>query len=80
MGHGGDDVFSFNHKKILGPSIHVFDDVEWGSDAASSGGGSFAEIVRCPFETFWWGGSNGGVSFEEPSGESCNRLIVHKFS
>jgi hypothetical protein len=51
-GHGGVDVFSFNHKKCLSPTTHVFDGVEWGLDAASNGGGTFTEVVRCPFETF----------------------------
>jgi hypothetical protein len=64
-GHGGVDVFSFSHKIDLSPTTHVFDDVEWGSDAASSGGHTFAEAVRCPFETYWWRGSDGGVSVEE---------------
>jgi hypothetical protein len=35
-----------------------------------------AEALRCPFETFWWGGSDGGVSFEEPDGESYSRLPI----
>jgi hypothetical protein len=58
------------------PNTHVFNDVEWGSDACSNGGGSFAEDGRCPFETVGWSGSDGGVGFEEPSGECCTRLPV----
>jgi hypothetical protein len=27
-GHGGVDVFSFDHITILGPTTHVFDDAE----------------------------------------------------
>jgi hypothetical protein len=43
---------------------HVLGDVERGSDVASSGGGSFAEAVRCPFETGWWSGSDGDVGVD----------------
>jgi hypothetical protein len=32
-GYGGVDVFSFSRKIVLGLATHVFDDVEWGSDA-----------------------------------------------
>jgi hypothetical protein len=65
---------SFNYGTLLGPSTRVFDDVEWGADAASIGGGTFAEVVRCPFEAFWWRGTDGGVSVEKPCGESCTCL------
>jgi hypothetical protein len=75
-GHGGVDVFTISHGTVLGPSTHVFNDVEWGPDESSSGGGTFAEAVRCPFETFWRCGADGGVSVEEPSGESRSCLPV----
>jgi hypothetical protein len=64
-GHGGDDVFTFSHGNVLGPSTHVFDDLEWGPGEASSGGGIFSEVVRCPFETYWRCGADGDVSVEE---------------
>jgi hypothetical protein len=75
-GHGGVDVFTFSHGAVLGPTTHVIDDVEQGPDEDSSGGGTFSEGVRCPSETFWKCGADGGVSVEEPSGESSNRLPV----
>jgi hypothetical protein len=75
-GHGRVDVFSFCDINILGPATHVLDDVEWGPDAASSGGRTLAEDVRCPFETFRRCGADGGVSVEEPCGESSNSLPV----
>jgi hypothetical protein len=61
-GHGGPYVFFFNHKIVLGPTTQEFDDMDWGSDAANNGGDSFAEAERCPFETLWWSGSDGGIS------------------
>jgi hypothetical protein len=75
-GHGGVDVFAFSHRIALGPTTHVLEDVEWGSDAASIGGGSFAEAMRCPFEAYWWGGFDGGVSFVEPCEKCCIRFPV----
>jgi hypothetical protein len=50
--------------------------VEWGPDAASRGGGTFSEVVRCPFEAYWRRGADGGVSVEDPSGEGGNGLPV----
>jgi hypothetical protein len=47
-----------------------------GPDAASSGGGTLTKVVRCPFETFWRSGADGGVSVEEPGGESSRCLLV----
>jgi hypothetical protein len=61
---------------FLAKTTHVLDDVEWGPDVASSGGGTFSEVVRCPFETFWRCGANGGVSVEELGGEKRSRLRV----
>jgi hypothetical protein len=73
-GHDGVDVFSFTIKTLLGLTTHAFDDVEWSSGGASSGCGPFADIVRCPFESFWWSDSDGGVGLEKPFGECCIRL------
>ena len=41
-GHGRVDVFPFCDRTVFGPTTHVFDDVEWGPDATSGGGGTFA--------------------------------------
>jgi hypothetical protein len=76
MGSWWGRCICFTHRTFLGPTIHVYDDVEWGPDATSNGGGTFTEAVRCPFETFWRCGADGGVSVEEPSRESSSRLPV----
>jgi hypothetical protein len=57
-------VFSFSHCAKFGPTTYVFDDVERGADASRSGGCAFSEGVRCPLETWGWGGSDGGVRVE----------------
>jgi hypothetical protein len=77
-GHGGVDVFSFSYGNVLGPSPHLLDDVGRGSDAASIGGCSFAEDVRCPFDTGRWSGSDGGVGVDKLGGKRCNRLPVFR--
>jgi hypothetical protein len=51
-GHGGVNVFSFGHIIVIGPTTHVFDDVEWGSDAAICGGGSFARLCDVHLKPF----------------------------
>jgi hypothetical protein len=52
--------------------------VERGADAASSGGGTFSEDVRCPLEAPGWGGSNGGVRFEQPTAPWLENTKKHK--
>jgi hypothetical protein len=68
MGPWWGRCISLCYTLVLGTTTHVFDDVESGPDAASSGGGPFSEAVRCPFESFRRFGADGGVSVEEPRG------------